>query len=337
MYRVRKTFQTKSVFRKSVLISYSSLRGAERRSNLCIVSEIASGTLRLHSSKSIRRTAQREKPSQWHNTKKMKTSLQAYRQSREDLLTRIVTDLSHDERFRAAWLTGSYARNDADAVSDLDLHLVVAEAYCESLCARQEQVSYRTTAERFAVFSKFGTPALIHENNNNAPEGGTFTFVLYAESALMVDWVLIPLPNAKRPYQSRLLFDKAKVNISPQPEQEEVVQSRKYVAEQWAFFWMMLAITIKYLIRGDSVFVTHWLEELHRINHEIERRMNRLPHKYTRGSLSQFGPTHEKQIESIGQLCIRMQKLAPRVSQFTGFTSAAPLAEIETLLAFLNV
>jgi predicted nucleotidyltransferase len=266
----------------------------------------------------------------------VKNRLQAYRQSREDLLARMVTALSNDERFVAAWLTGSYARNEADEVSDLDLHVVVAETYCESLCARQEQVSHRTAAARLAVFNKFGTPAWIHENNNNAPEGGTFTFVLYAESALMVDWVLIPMAGAERPYLSQLLFDKAKILLSPQPPLEEVEQSRKYVAEQWAFFWMMLAITIKYLIREDFVFVTHWLEELHRIDHEIERRMNRLPHQYTRGSLSQFGLTREKQIESIRQLCSRMQKLAPQVSQFTGFTSAIPLAEIETLLALAN-
>jgi hypothetical protein len=266
----------------------------------------------------------------------MKNRLGAYRQSRDDLLASIVTDLSSDERFRAAWLMGSYARNEADAVSDLDLHLVVAEAHSDSLCARHEQVSPRTAAERLVVFSKFGTPALIHENNNNAPEGGTFTFVLYAESALMVDWVLIPQAKAERPYGSRLLFDKAKMMISAQPEPEEVEQSRKYVAEQWAFFWMMLAITIKYVIRGDSIFVTHWLEELHRIEHEIERRTKRLPRKYICGSLSQFSPTRETQIESIGQLCSRMQKLAPKVTQFTGFTSAMPLTEVETLLSLLN-
>src|SRR4026209_738451 len=108
----------------------------------------------------------------------------------------MVAALSNDERFVAAWLTGSYARHEADEVSDLDLHVVTAEVYCESLCASQEQVNHRTAAARLAVFNKFGTPAWIHENNNNAPEGGTFTFVLYAESALMVDWVLIPMAGA---------------------------------------------------------------------------------------------------------------------------------------------
>src|SRR5215208_1847123 len=128
----------------------------------------------------------------------MKSNLEAYRQSREVLLTSIITELSNDERFVAAWLAGSYARNEEDEVSDVDLRVVVAEPYSELLCRRQEQVSHRTTQERFELFSRFGTPALIHENNNNAPEGGTFTLVLYKDSALMIDWILIPLSRAKR-------------------------------------------------------------------------------------------------------------------------------------------
>jgi predicted nucleotidyltransferase len=266
----------------------------------------------------------------------MMISLESYRQSRDVLLTRIVTELSNDERFAAAWLTGSYGREDADEVSDLDLHLVVAEPYSASLCSRQEQVSHRTAEARFTLFSKFGTPALIHENNNNAPEGGTFTFVLYAESALMIDWTLIPLVKAKRPYASRLLFDKTNIPVSPSLEPEDLEQSRKSVAEQWTFFWMMTAITIKYIIRGDHVFVTRWLEELHGISHEIERRISRLPLQYTRGSLSQFQPTREKQIESIHQLCRRMQNLIPKVEQFIGTVLVTPIKEIETLLLLAN-
>jgi len=266
----------------------------------------------------------------------MKKSPEAYRQSREALLAKLVAELPNDERFAAAWLVGSCGRDDADEISDLDLNLVVKEPYSESLCTKAEQVSHQTTAERFALFSKFGTPALIHENNNNAPGGGTFTFVLYADSAVMVDWTLMPLVNAKRSYQSQLLFDRANIPIASLPELEELDQSRKFVAEQWAFFWMMITITIKYIIRGDHVFVTHWLEELHRLLHEIERRIARLPWQYTRGSLSQFQPTREGQLESIRQLCKLMQELTPRVTQFIGFPPASPLAEINTLLSFVK-
>src|SRR5688572_20238766 len=132
----------------------------------------------------------------------MKSNLESYRQSREVLLTSIVTELSSDERCVAVWLAGSYARNDADEVSDLDIRVVIAEPYSETLCERREQVSHTTTSERLAFFSRFGQPALIHENNNNAPEGGTFTFVLYSDSALMVDWTLMLQRNAERPFQS---------------------------------------------------------------------------------------------------------------------------------------
>ena len=126
----------------------------------------------------------------------MSGTLQSYREQRDSFLTNLAETLSNDERFVAAWLTGSFGRKEEDTVSDLDLRLVVSDEHSPSLCARLEQVSAQTSPERYALFSQFGSPALIHENNNNAPEGGTFTFVLYADSAIMVDWTLIPHMNA---------------------------------------------------------------------------------------------------------------------------------------------
>lgn len=264
---------------------------------------------------------------------KMKNHLEAYRRSRDALLKRIVTELSNDERFPAAWLTGSYGRGEADEVSDLDIRLVVADPYSKSFCARQEQVSHQTIPERLALFRMFGEPALIHENNNNAPDGGTFTFVLYSGSALSVDWTLIPQANAIRPFESLLLFDKANIPVSPPSEPEDLEQSRKYVAEQWAFFWMMAAVTVKYIIRADSVFVTEWLENLHRLVQEIERRIHRKPWKYVRGSLTQLQPTRKQQAEALRQLCKKMQGLALEVERFSGSVPALPVTEIETLLS----
>jgi Predicted nucleotidyltransferases len=266
----------------------------------------------------------------------MENRLGAYLQSREALLRQITEELSRDERFVAAWLSGSYGRNEADEVSDLDLNLVVADSHSKLLCNRQEQVSHQTTAERLAIFRKFGEIALIHENNNNAPENGTFTFVLYSGSALMVDWVIMPQMNAARPYQSVLLFDKENIPNSSPPTLEELEEGKKAVTEQWAFFWMMAAVTIKYIIRGDSVFVAHWLEELHRVNAEIERRVDRRPRHYHRGSLSQLQSTPVQQIKTIYQLCKRMQTLAPRVEQFSGGIPLLPMPEIETLLSLID-
>jgi len=267
----------------------------------------------------------------------MKTSLQSYRQNRDALLATIITELSNDEHFVAAWLAGSYARNEEDEVSDLDLRVVIAEPYSELLCRRQEQVSHRTTQERFELFSRFGTPALIHENNNNAPEGGTFTLVLYEDSAVMIDWILIPLSRAKRMYPSRLLFDKVSIPVPP-PEPEDKEQSRKFVAEQWAFFWMMTAITIKYIIRRDLVFVQNWLEQLHALIREMDRRIEGVSWEgaYRRGSISQFQSTREGQIESLRQLINRMQDLKPKITEFVDSELDIPMSEIETLLALAD-
>jgi predicted nucleotidyltransferase len=266
----------------------------------------------------------------------MQPDLKTYLQSRNVLITSLVNELSNDERLIAAWLTGSYARNEADAVSDLDLTLVIAEPHSKTLCARKEQVSHTTTEERLEIFRRFGKPALIHENNRNAPQNGTFTFILYADSALMIDWVLIPQMNAERPSSSLLLFDKGNIPVAAPPTPEDLEESKKAVAEIWAFFWMMTAITTKYILREDHVFVTYWIRELEAMLNEIERRIQRLPWQHKRRPLSQLQPTRAIQTESLLRLCNKLQELTPRVTEFIGFTPATPRKEIEILLKLAN-
>ena len=262
--------------------------------------------------------------------------LESYQKVRESLLSAIVEKLSNDGRFVAAWLTGSLSRNNADEFSDIDLRVVVSNEYSSALCERLEQVSARTSPERFALFGQFGNPSLIHENNNNAPEGGTFTFVLYADSAVMIDWVLVPQIKAMRPIQSYILFEKVVIPREPAPKPEDVEQSKKQVAEQLAFFWMMTAVTIKYIARNDGVFAAEWIEHLHGLKQEIERRLNRQPWTYTRGSLSKLQPTREKQLESIQELCNQMLELKPKITEFVGSEPLTPIAEIEQLMGFVR-
>jgi hypothetical protein len=140
----------------------------------------------------------------------------------------------------------------------------------------------------------------------------------------------------KRPSQSLLLFDKSSISVAAPLEPEDLEQSRQSVAEQWAFFWMMTAITIKYIRRGDSVFVAHWLEALQELVHDIERRIQHEPWQYRRGSLSRLRPARKEQVESLRQLCRKMQELAPEVQRFSGKTPALPFTEIETLFSLLN-
>lgn len=264
----------------------------------------------------------------------MRPSLDTYRSRRDNFLAKVITSLSNDDRFVAAWLTGSMSRGEADSVSDIDLSVVVSAGQSQTLCKRLEQVSAATSPERFSLFSQFDQPALIHENNNNAPEEGTFTFILYADSAIMVDWILIPQSKAKRPHLSRLLFDKADIPVASPPQPEDLENRKKAVAEQWAFFWMMTAITAKYILRKDGVFAAQWIEHLHSIVHDIERKLNGEGWTYQRGSFSQLQITSKNQIESLKHLCQRMQELQPKVTEFTGSSPLMPITEIEVLFSF---
>ena len=263
----------------------------------------------------------------------MTDSLQAYQASRAALLAKLTETLSKDERFIAAWLTGSFGRGEADAVSDLDLTLVVSRRYSASLCARPEPAGAKTTKERFDLFSSFGQPAAIHENNNNAPEGGTFTFVLYTPSALMVDWILLPQAIARRPAQSRLLFDKAGIPLSPPTEPESEEQRVEMASNSIAFFWMMAAVTAKYIVRDDAVFVNCWLEALYKLVREVERLAAGEVWQYERGSLTVLESTPESQIRAMRRLCLQMQDLMPGIAELGGRIPVSPLPEIEALLA----
>ena len=262
----------------------------------------------------------------------MNDSLRTYAAGRDELLARIVQILSADARCVAAWLTGSFGRGEADAVSDLDLSVVIADEYSAALCARSQQVNAGTTPERYELFSKFDRPVLIHENHHNAPPGGTFTAVLYTPAVVMVDWTLIPLAQAQRPPLSRLLFDRVGIPVGSDPTPEGPERRAAAIADRTAFFWMMAAITAKYIIRGDGVFVTCWLEELYKMVEEVERLLAGAAWRYRRGSRSVLEPTRADQAKALLQLCRRMANLAPQATVLCGHPMPDGLPAVQTLL-----
>ena len=135
----------------------------------------------------------------------MENHLEAYLQSREALLRQITEELSSDERFVAAWLTGSIARNEADSLSDIDLSVVVADAHSPNLCTRLEQVSAQTSPERYALFRQFGKPASFTKTIITRPKAGHLPLSCISGSALRVDWILVTQSNASRPNQSPII------------------------------------------------------------------------------------------------------------------------------------
>lgn len=254
-----------------------------------------------------------------------------YARARSRLLRTIRETLEGDERFPAAWLTGSHGRNEADEFSDLDITVVVAEPYAAALCSQDAAAGPGAAPEREALVAQFGKADLILENKANAPEGGAYTFVLYAEDALAVDWTFVPASAARRPQASVLLFDRAGIPLeSPAEADREAV--RDLVANQIAYFWLMCVVTVKFILRGDGVRVNAYLDVLERTLRQVERLLTGEADRWQRDALIELQVEPHEQIAAVRSACRRMQNLVPKAVEMGGKVPFNPNTTVERLL-----
>lgn len=270
------------------------------------------------------------------------TTRAEYAAARDALLEQITATLQADSRFLAAWLGGSFGRGEADEVSDIDLFVVVADAEARALCAYPALTSAGSVPARLALFTLFGEPANLHENHNNAPVGGSFSAVLYRNPPVIVDWTLVPQSVARRSPDTRLLFDRAKIPLrSPEDqgapvaepdnllliepethgsaEEAALAERAAHISEREAFFWMLAAITAKYIQRGASDAAAEMFEFINSVVIEIEDLLDREP-----GPV-EFDP-HASQAEQkkhLRRLCERVESLG---------LPDGPRAQVEAIL-----
>lgn len=252
-------------------------------------------------------------------------TLKDYAAGRDALLGRIVAYLRADRRIAAAWLEGSFGRNEADQVSDLDLHLAVENAYSEELCFHPTRRNAGAAPQRLALISTFGQPAVIHENHNNAPPGGSFSFVLYTASAVMVDWVLVPLAAAARLPQSLLLFEKTAIPVRASELSQADAQPLNDIPERIAFFWMMAAVSCKFIVRQDDDTVEWFFTVLQKTLGEVERLVHPDSHRVKK-------PVSGSQAEILLKFCNQMNGLAQEASNTGVEITPFPRQEINTLV-----
>lgn len=167
---------------------------------------------------------------------------------RDSLLGRIHRRLEGDARVGAAWLSGSFGRGEADAWSDLDLHVAVTDEYLAAFLA-----------ERPSLYAAVGHPILVQQEMlSDSQSGAHFQLVLYT-GPLEVDWNIGPLSRAERPSASALLFDRAGTPLMALPALTPD-QRRQRAEERLIFFWAMAPIAIKYAGRGETRRVGRQIE-----------------------------------------------------------------------------
>jgi hypothetical protein len=255
---------------------------------------------------------------------------------RERLLANIVAAVKDDPRFVAGWLSGSYGRFQQDPFSDLDITLVVTDEAAPALCARSGMVSETVAAARLALFAQFGQVAIAHENHNNAPDGGTFTFTAYAETGQTIDWVLVPLAQAKRPFASHPLFAKIDIPTVPPPAAPTLAERQQQIAEPIAFFWLMAASAVKLIARGDG-YETNWmLASLTDLVAHVTRLVKGEPFVYRSRPVREMLVETAVQANALRSLCKQMLTQMNHIRDWPVTLPADPMPVIETRLrAFL--
>jgi predicted nucleotidyltransferase len=160
--------------------------------------------------------------------------------AREPLLRHIVEELRADARVAAAWLTGSIGRGEADAWSDLDLHVAIYDQHLSAFWAG-----------RFALYERVGRPVLVQgDMPSNAQAGGHFQPVIF-DGPLEVDWNVGPLSLARRAPAHVLLFAREEVPLVAPPSLS-ADERRAQSQEPLVFVWAMAPIAFKYIARRQA-------------------------------------------------------------------------------------
>jgi hypothetical protein len=180
---------------------------------------------------------------------------------RSALLERLEAGLRADARIVAAWIGGSIGRGEADHLSDIDIHLAVADDDCADLNAR-----------RRAFVSQFGEPLLIQEAPQNAPSGGAFQLVLYrgTTAPIEVDWSWRPASTATIPERTVLLFDRS--DGLPRAASWIVLDADEValrVSLSTTFFWAMAFITAKKIARRQPAAAFGLLRMMHQARDSV--------------------------------------------------------------------
>ena len=174
---------------------------------------------------------------------------------RAALLRRVEQVVRKDCRVRAAWILGSVARGEDDALSDLDLFIVVADdAIAEFIDNRRVHAA------------EPARPFLMMDNLANAPAGGAYLLALYEGKAgpQNIDWFWQAESVAYRQDDGKILFDRAGLQVARGAQLGSTVRRptgpplgpnpslTDLLTHKIAFFWAMSFIVAKYIARRDS-------------------------------------------------------------------------------------
>lgn len=261
---------------------------------------------------------------------------------RDALLKKLTGALQTDGRVEAAWLSGSFGRQEADEWSDLDLHVLVKDDFFQEIVAQPAE-----------VFEYAGKPLLVQwvDGNSWSMPGGRFWLVMYP-GAIDVDWNIGPASQAARPVASLVLFDRFGVPVASEPPPASFEERRVAARSDVTFFWAMVPIAVKYAGRGHTrlaVGQTGLLQEaftrLWRVLYRPEHLKAEPYHQNRRleadldARLPRFGAviTPESALAVIKEFCQEAERLNPALSELGVEVPTELIGEVKGLIALAEL
>ena len=193
----------------------------------------------------------------------------------KELLTQITNYLASDPRVMAAWLFGSLGRGDADEWSDIDIFVVIADAYVKEILS-----------ERLQFVNQVGKTIFFVEAPQNAPQDGGYLMAFYdmPTGPHQVDWYWQPQSLAYLPQETTVLFDRLGLARRDQPlefpQREVVKEIDEYPFHFISYFWAMLLITAKYAVRQPDAEEMALLPYVLHPFHKTQRLLGQEPTTY---------------------------------------------------------
>ena len=255
----------------------------------------------------------------------MNKLLQAYAAETAVLLQKIHETLEQDGRIAAAWLFGSKGRGEGDALSDIDLWVIVEDAAYEAI-----------VAEKRAFVERVGTAVLFLESPQNAPPNGAYLAVQFDAPTAPhhVDWYWQPRAAAVRPPDTTILFDKAGIPKVAEPikfpggelDPNLINQPMHFIN----YFWMMLMVSAKQIWRQPDdegiLYLSYFIGDFHKT-----QRLLQLPPTHQETAVL---PTKASKFAFLTQLADEMQAM---MTQLDAQGTAVPQEIVPGAYHFLKM
>ncbi|WP_420629978.1 nucleotidyltransferase domain-containing protein [Candidatus Leptofilum sp.] len=255
----------------------------------------------------------------------MNKRIQTYAAETAVLQQKIHTILEQDGRIVAAWLFGSKGRGESDALSDIDVWVIVEDEAYEAVVAQKR-----------AFVQQMGTAVFFLEAPHNAPPNGAYLAVQFDAPTAPhhVDWYWQPRAAAVRPPETKPLFDKGNIPSAPDPITFPGGELNPALMNQpnhfISYFWMMLMVSAKQIWRQPDAegipYLQYFIGDFHK-----SQRLLRLPTTHLETAAL---PTKAAKIDYLLELADEMKMM---MEMLDGLGTAVPHAIVPGAYRFLEM